>query len=94
MGVPFSKRESNNPCKIRRARKNKNLSESISTFSLSTFTRSVAISKSRRQLSLDSSPTQSVTKRQQLTVFESSTARSLSPTFKSNTKPRKATLRA
>jgi hypothetical protein len=44
--------------------KAKNSSDSVSTFSLSTFPGDAAISKSRRQLSLDTSPTQSTPRQQ------------------------------
>ncbi len=47
----------------------KNLSKSMSTFSLSTFSGGAAISKSRRQLSLDSSPSRSKTKTQQFSAI-------------------------
>lgn len=57
------------PVKSEERDKSTKLSESVSTFSLSTSTVFLAIGKSRRQLSLDSSPTQTDTKRQQLAPF-------------------------
>jgi hypothetical protein len=61
-GKPANSMESVEPMQT------KNLSKSMSTFSLSTFSGGAAISVSRRQLSLDSSPKQSDEKRQQLSA--------------------------
>lgn len=53
------------PLKSEKPEKTTNLSKSMSTFSLSTFTDFLAIANSRRQLSLESSPSRSKTKTQQ-----------------------------
>lgn len=63
---PSPKGDSTTPAKSQGAEKTRNLSETVSTFSLSTSAIFLAIGNSRRQLSLGSSQTQGDSKRQQL----------------------------
>jgi hypothetical protein len=63
--LPFSNANPTHPMESVEPIQMKNLSQSMSTFSLSTFSGGAAISVNRRPLSLDSSPSRSKTKTQQ-----------------------------
>lgn len=65
---PSPKRNLTTPVRLEREEKTRNLSESVSTFSLSTSSIFLAIGNSRRQLSLESSPSRSKTKTQQFST--------------------------
>jgi len=65
---PSPKRNLTTPVRLEGEETTRNLSESVSTFSLSTSSVFLAIGNSRRQLSLESSPSRSKTKTQQFST--------------------------